>query len=575
MRLINSSTLELEEFYGDAIPPYAILSHRWLDDEVSLQDLQSDRATSKAGYAKIEQCCAQALRDGLTHAWVDTCCIDKTSSAELTEAINSMYAWYRDADVCYAYLSDVTASALSPDDTSFDESVWFTRGWTLQELLAPSSVLFYNASWSPLGARDDEALTARIAAATGIDMGVLRGDVPLHERSVAQRMSWAASRTTTRVEDRAYSLLGLFGVNMPMLYGEGTRAFLRLQEEIMQRSDDQSLFAWSRDGLAGEDDADMPTGLLATSPACFASCGDVVVAGTKWNHQPYSLTNLGLSLEMPMAPWAMETLLAVLDCEVENAGADRRVGIYLRMQEEDGQYLRVRFDGGAGASDVVRNGSALDLAQKVKYRKIYVRQVDRAPTRRAKKTATLATAAASTTTTLTLNPAAGSNTIAAPAEPTSVYGFFIRSLPYKLVTATDPADPSYPLSEVTTVRGGTAWSDTDRIVTLPPGAGGTVAAIWLCSPSRSYAVKVGFDDDFNPVVQYGGQLYSPVRPPIPPQSEEAMLHPSWMAVRHSDYLFRGDRVRGLQHDGYPWRISLSWEVVGGNRKMWVLDIADT
>ncbi|KGQ07306.1 Vegetative incompatibility protein HET-E-1 [Beauveria bassiana D1-5] len=574
MRLLNTSTLEVEEYFGSAIPEYAILSHRWLDDEVSFQDLQSGHAASKAGYAKIRECCVQAVRDGLAFAWVDTCCIDKTSSAELNEAINSMYAWYRDAALCYAFLSDVPATVSDDDAGAFDRSAWFTRGWTLQELLAPAHVVFYDSAWQPLGSRDEAPLTERIAAVTRIDAAVLRGDVALTDRSVAQRMAWAADRTTTRLEDRAYSLLGLFGVNMPMLYGEGgARAFRRLQEEIMKVSDDQSLFAWS----VSVDEEQGLTGLLAHSPADFAGCADLVEPRQRWNHQPYSMTNRGLSLEMPMVPWGPETFLAALDCE--NAGQqDSRVGIYLRMLSQQGQYARVRFSDDGGVSKALQV-FAQGLAPTVKYRKIYVRQPGTEPARiRTKRAAPGATAASpssaanDTTCTIALHPSVNPATAVAL---TPVYGFHIRTLPIRVITVPDPTDPDYPLSEVYLAPGGRAWDDAARIVTLPAGAGGTVAALWLRTPKRSYALKVGFDADFNPVAQYGGMLSSPgARPPIPPNSIEAILHPSWMTVPRSDYLFRGDRLRGgLRMEDYPWRVRMQYEVVG-DEQMWVLDIED-
>lgn len=563
MRLLNTSTLALEEFYGSAIPEYAILSHRWLDDEVSFQDLQAGRATNKAGYAKIKLCCTQAVQDGLAYAWVDTCCIDKTSSAELNEAINSMYAWYREASVCYAFLSDVDGGTV---DDSFDASAWFTRGWTLQELLAPAHVVFYGASWQTLGTRDEAPLTQRIARVTSIDAAILRGEAALAERSVAQRMAWAAQRTTTREEDRAYSLLGLFAVNMPMLYGEGgARAFLRLQEEIMKASDDQSLFAW---GAASDGQL---TGLLARSPGDFAGCADVVVAGQRWNHQPYSMTNRGLALEMPMVPWGLETFLAALDCE----DARGRVGIYLRMLPDDGQFARVRFRDEAAGENRAMQTFGQSLAPTAKYRKIYVRQRDVEPPRPRTKRSLHGAAAAASGSTSTLPLHTKDSAVATPPEPTPVYGFFIRSVPVRFITVPDPKDPDYPLSDVHVAQGGQPWDDAVRIVTLPAGGGGTVAALWLRTKDRSYALKVGFDADFNPVAQYGGMLSSPgVRPPIQPNTREAILHPSWMTVSRSDYLFRGDRRRGgLKMQDWPWRVSIQHEVVG-DKKMWVLDIED-
>ncbi|KAF2968996.1 hypothetical protein GQX73_g4567 [Xylaria multiplex] len=268
MRLINTQTLDLEEFQNEHGLRYAILSHRWEECEVTLQDIESGQARSKLGFAKIEQCCKQARKDGWRYVWADTCCIDKKSSAELSEAINSMYRWYQRASLCYAFLSDVHDAPESAEfDSSFRESLWFTRGWTLQELLAPPDVHFYNHSWQPIGTK--ESLEHLITELTGIDGEVLTHKAAVFSCPIAKRMSWAADRKTTRVEDRAYSLLGLFDINMPMLYGEGEKAFIRLQEEIIRHSDDHSIFAWSLPSLG-----EYP-GLLAPSPDAFATCTDI------------------------------------------------------------------------------------------------------------------------------------------------------------------------------------------------------------------------------------------------------------------------------------------------------------
>lgn len=266
MRLLNAESMLLEEFFDEDVPPYAILSHRWQDEEVSLQDMQNIQdgtAKQKAGYSKMKHCCEQALKDGFKYAWIDTCCIDKTSSADLSESINSMFRWYQNSEVCYAYLFDFE----SVEDVSgaLARSRWFTRGWTLQELIAPPKLIFYTSTWNYLGTKED--LRDEISKITGIDVEVLMG-ANLESFSVAKRMSWASKRTTTRVEDVAYSLLGIFDVNMPMLYGEGERAFIRLQEEIMKHSDNHSIFAWSCND-------DGPRGLLAKTPAMFENCRDI------------------------------------------------------------------------------------------------------------------------------------------------------------------------------------------------------------------------------------------------------------------------------------------------------------
>ncbi|KAH7304359.1 heterokaryon incompatibility protein-domain-containing protein [Rhexocercosporidium sp. MPI-PUGE-AT-0058] len=255
MRLLHSISLEFEEceikefeIGQEDNPKYAILSHTWgsPSEEVSFQELPHMRAATqgqKLGFYKIKRCGEVAAAADIDYIWVDTCCIDKTSSAELTQAINSMYFWYQQAEVCYVYLADVSSRELakSGNHPSFCNSKWFTRGWTLQELIAPKDVYFYSSEWELIGKKDD--LLKVLHEVTGIYPGALNG-TPMKRFSVAERMSWAAKRETTRSEDMAYCLMGIFDVNMPLLYGERMKkAFIRLQEEIMKSSDDQSIFA--------------------------------------------------------------------------------------------------------------------------------------------------------------------------------------------------------------------------------------------------------------------------------------------------------------------------------------------
>lgn len=232
--------------------------------------LHKGRRAAYFSLAKVKHACRKAQEDEFEFIWIDTCCIDKSSSAELQEAINSMFAWYRKSAICYAFLSDIQRPSGSIDPSSFDItcSRWFTRGWTLQELLAPDFLYFYDASWELLGSRSGWAES--ISKATTIPVDCLAGPeygecdvyqdrngslmrIPkprksiedkLQQTTVAARMSWAANRQTTRVEDEAYCLLGLFDINMPMLYGEGNKAFMRLQQEIMKTSDDATILAW-------------------------------------------------------------------------------------------------------------------------------------------------------------------------------------------------------------------------------------------------------------------------------------------------------------------------------------------
>jgi hypothetical protein len=244
MRLIRGNTLELVEFSDSDIPPYAILSHTWGSEEINFQDMSKDvlkevrdqlmSQSKEESYTKIKYCCDQASKDGLEYSWVDTVCIDKSSSSELSEAINSMFRWYSNAVVCYAYLSDVQLKS-----SEMSGSRWFTRGWTLQELIAPRRMLFFTSEWELIGTK--ESLCEKISIITGIDMRTLRAPTTLFSASVACKMSWAANRQTTRIEDVAYCLMGLFDVNMPLLYGEGKKAFIRLQEEIIKENDDHSI----------------------------------------------------------------------------------------------------------------------------------------------------------------------------------------------------------------------------------------------------------------------------------------------------------------------------------------------
>ncbi|EPE06723.1 HET domain-containing protein [Ophiostoma piceae UAMH 11346] len=387
MRLLNVETMALEMFQGeDTMPPYTILSHCWGEEEVSLQDFQRGNYHHLKGFQKIESCCRRTKLEHFKYTWIDTCCINKDSSAELSEAINSMFLWYERAVVCYVYLEDVTwdwtddtwfdesgeevdvdmpsgsadrkdmtrtapktqgttpmrsrstvlfhgvdlvreqtherqgktlitdkypndcqilqvlppneyhslqrIQALScrpdsPNTIQFRSSRWFTRGWTLQELIAPEHVIFFDHTWSEIGSKI--ALSNLIFAITGIDKLVLchsflqhsidyEDRKPLQETlrkfSVATRMYWASRRSTSRMEDIAYCLLGIFDINMPLMYGEGSRAFYRLQLEIMQEEPDPSILLfrggfWLSGGGISWLAQDHPD-ILAPSPAVFS-----------------------------------------------------------------------------------------------------------------------------------------------------------------------------------------------------------------------------------------------------------------------------------------------------------------
>lgn len=341
MRLLNTGDYTFKEFSDTKdIPRYAILSHTWEEEEevafeemnlyvtarsrlgikgrtpvkdavaeeaVKDEDAENDitichRTEAKRGFGKIEQLCSLAAARGLGYAWIDTCSINKHSSTELSESINSMFRWYERSEVCFAYLSDVSANSedlICEHDTAFEQSRWNSRGWTLQELIAPANVLFLDRDWQPIGWKEALPIVALIQRATGIPAAVLkskdvRGD--LSRISIAARMSWASKRKTTRPEDIAYCLFGIFDIAMPLLYGEGgEKAFFRLQREIMSLSDDHSIFAWRATS------ATFATwrSIFAISPEEFAQCGRYVRGRATWA-QPFQMTNMGLQIQLPL-----------------------------------------------------------------------------------------------------------------------------------------------------------------------------------------------------------------------------------------------------------------------------------
>lgn len=448
------ATRELEEFHGPVVPQYAILSHTWGPEEITLPEMEAiaryrksqqqkqqpvthvvprsmdksdtmrlmllssmlmafrgqqsrfDRSSAlpalstgaygyesdeddrshhhsivasasrspsshpleqQAGYSKITYACSQAAKDGYRYVWIDTCCIDKRSSAEVSEAVNSMWSWYQRAAVCYAYLEDVHFDDYTQgyrtwkDD--FSSSRWFTRGWTLQELLAPRKVVFYAKGWRLLGTKS--SLVKTVEKITKIDELTLLEPRLVHNASVARRMSWAANRTTTRTEDVAYSLMGIFNVSMPIIYGEGENAFLRLQEEIIKRSDDHSIFAW---GALGHEDAPHQhqhphispddfdydsitgsTGILARSPKDFAGMEHVAVATpSTQNTSNYTMTNKGLHIKLNLArvhfghaTTSQKYYIGVLNCHTEDDPSSR-LGILLAETATPNILLRTR-----------------------------------------------------------------------------------------------------------------------------------------------------------------------------------------------------------------------------------------
>ncbi|KAH3906795.1 hypothetical protein HBI56_063140 [Parastagonospora nodorum] len=338
MILIDTKTLALHvRDYADSNQDYAILSHTWgpAQDEVTYEEMlvspkdRPERTLVKPGYSKIVETCARAAssRYKLPYAWIDTCCINKASSAELSEAINSMFRYYKEAVVCFAYLADVTDSGYS-----FNASRWFRRGWTLQELIAPKDLVFYGRRWDFRGTK--ATMAGRITEITGIPDAILKHEAELSEIPVAQRFSWASERKTTREEDVAYSLLGIFDINMAMLYGEGSKAFIRLQEQILSENADDSIFLWNEPFSYHK-----LTGILATHPKSFRQMRSII-AEPSFRPRDFHLTNRGVRLKLGLA-WDDDTGLAIFPVKHSLGTAGKPAGVYLRRVGTD-LFVRAR-----------------------------------------------------------------------------------------------------------------------------------------------------------------------------------------------------------------------------------------
>lgn len=406
MRLLNTTTMRLKAFIGQSVPPYAILSHTWGDEEVLFGDIKDDpdtpHPTDKKGWQKIEDSCRNAAAADFQWIWIDTCCINKESSAELSEAINSMFKWYRQSKVCYAYLFDINNP--EKEGIAFKDSRWFSRGWTLQELIAPPQVIFYDYYWNTLGPRQGQTYDSdgklieserlfqeSISQITGIPLSILcRNEmggcglsnpgpngfisgkshhiqdgrcadcshkdqflIALNSLSIAQRMSWAAQRQTTRKEDQAYCLLGVFSVNMPLLYGEGDSAFLRLQQEIIKTSDDQSILAFHR-AYSGSSERG---NLFAETPKHFTNSRITTPPKTAWREESrraqshIMITAKTVEVELTMFPCNKQfkypgpqrIWLGLLDCSFDDDLAVRP-GIYLQEVDSQRDTFRRVFD---------------------------------------------------------------------------------------------------------------------------------------------------------------------------------------------------------------------------------------
>lgn len=381
---MNTSTFELHtstqiEFKQQG---YAILSHRWGPDEILFSQIghfANELRQTKYRHAlpqldKIHGACLTARNQGLHWMWIDNCCINKSDNSELSESINSMFKWYSEAVICLTYLSDVRKTSGSPVFQSYETgetSKWFSRGWTLQELLAPSKLLFYDADWDYLGSKMD--LAGSIEDVTGIATHYLTGEKDFRIACIAAKMSWAARRETTKEEDMAYSLFGIFNLHLPVQYGEGKAAFLRLQDALIAKND-ESLFAWKMplEGPGSEIQIIPDTmvdlgpdewGLLAPSPKWYEHCGTMTIQHkknvmrqrggftrtpqgisgpiSKRNHYVTAvLTGLTVVGAIPFQIWLAvrqrTTLKYTLNCwEPNEAGSMRAVRLHLRPVRRD------------------------------------------------------------------------------------------------------------------------------------------------------------------------------------------------------------------------------------------------
>ena len=371
MWLIDVKTRELVRFVDSrkVAGEYAILSHTWDEDELTFadgQDLASQSASypiprHKKGYLKVDFTCRQAEVDNLRYAWVDTCCINQDSSAELSEAIDSMFRWYQNAKICYVYLSDPPDNMIrTPQfhhltigprirveaEDDFARCRWFTRGWTLQELLAPVDVRFFTKDWNSIGTK--RSLQNTLQRITGITIDAIASPDNIWSCSVSERMSWAANRLTTREEDSAYCLLGIFDVNIPLLYGEGGKAFVRLQEEILRTSLDHSLLCWRTSQPRNRNE------LLAPDASCFKDIVRMSSTSDVYDYDGHQLMSKGLSITLPTRPCGVDILerYAALNCSAPT-GAEGGYAVLL-LRRISREYHKNQIPTRATTYEVIR-----------------------------------------------------------------------------------------------------------------------------------------------------------------------------------------------------------------------------
>ncbi|KAM0297353.1 hypothetical protein HYE67_003075 [Fusarium culmorum] len=408
MRCMNTTTFELHtstqiDFKQQG---YGILSHRWGSNEILFSQIsqfahelrQTRNRHVLPQLDKILGACITARQQGLQWMWIDNCCINKSDNSELSESINSMFKWYSDAVVCLTYLSDVRYAGGSPVFQSYETgetSKWFSRGWTLQELLAPSNLLFYDTDWKYLGSKID--LAKPIEDVTGIAAQYLTKENDFRTACIAAKMSWAARREATKEEDMAYCLFGIFNLHLPVQYGEGKAAFIRLQDALIAKND-ESLFAWKMPlGGPGSSLEIIPDntvdlgpdewGLLAPSPKWYEHCGKMTtqhkksvmrqrggftrtpqgISGPigKRNHFVTAfLTGFTIVGAIPFQIWLAvrqrTTLKYTLNCwEPNEAGELRAVRLHLRpVRRDPPMWIRTASSG----YDLVKDAPATDYS---------------------------------------------------------------------------------------------------------------------------------------------------------------------------------------------------------------------
>ncbi|CEJ93232.1 hypothetical protein VHEMI08840 [[Torrubiella] hemipterigena] len=335
MKLLQIQTSRIIEILPPNIPKYAILSHTWdvvtkLPPPAAIQwavDVQSKKYL--ALLPKIIEASRLALEQGIDYLWTDWLCIDSSSSASLEKAVNGALSLLQQCALCIVHLDDLEKDSF--DEEGLAQCRYWTRSWTLQELIIPQNVQFYDASWKLCGEKHDADVSTIVSTVTGIPVPVLVEPDALWDTALAVRMSWAARRTCRREEDIAYSLLALAGVTLQVRYGEGSEAtFLRFQEEVLRNTRDTSLLAW-RSSVG-----DLPRGLLARSPLEFQHFQSTPANDSRpWEFDGAMCFNSrGIQIQSNV-----QTQDTVMTLDIGRDASGKRIGVYLACW--NGVYVRI------------------------------------------------------------------------------------------------------------------------------------------------------------------------------------------------------------------------------------------